>query len=166
VGWGATALTHVALYNDPCVCGLFLVGFWSIPVQMGKKVKSKPGSQATVYRDCPKCGKKEQPFYGSTASYCKNCAREYQRVQWHVRKWKPILLKKQKGRCAICRRDLRKLPSGQHHVDHLHETGFVRGLLCKPCNNMLGNARDSVEVLREAADYLERTGGGVNPADW
>ena len=39
-------------------------------------------------------------------------------------------------------------------VDHDHETGQVRGLLCHPCNAALGNARDNIERLLGLAEYL------------
>lgn len=40
-------------------------------------------------------------------------------------------------------------------VDHCHDTGKVRGVLCNPCNNVLGTARDSIDILIAAAKYLE-----------
>jgi hypothetical protein len=58
----------------------------------------------------------------------------------------------QLGHCAICRRATgasRKLS-----VDHDHDTGAVRGLLCRPCNTMLGHARDRREFFERAAVYL------------
>jgi hypothetical protein len=66
------------------------------------------------------------------------------------------MLARQKGRCAICR----KKPRGKHtdailHVDHCHETGEVRGLLCSHCNKGLGYFHDQPKMLRRAARYLE-----------
>lgn len=43
----------------------------------------------------------------------------------------------QKGRCAICHIDHKRLQKSLH-VDHDHKTGFFRGLLCATCNNHLG----------------------------
>ena len=40
-------------------------------------------------------------------------------------------------------------------VDHDHKTGKVRGLLCRPCNNHLGLARDDVDYFRRGIEYLE-----------
>ena len=39
-------------------------------------------------------------------------------------------------------------------VDHDHCTSEVRGLICQPCNLLLGNARDNTETLRNAIAYL------------
>ena len=55
--------------------------------------------------------------------------------------------------CAICNN---KLPGGKRdwHVDHCHKTGKVRGILCHHCNLMLGNARDTPEILQRGIKYL------------
>ncbi|MFD0856820.1 endonuclease VII domain-containing protein [Actinomadura adrarensis] len=58
----------------------------------------------------------------------------------------------QGGVCSIC---LRRKAS---HVDHDHDTGLFRGLLCFPCNGALGQYHDTPEYLRAAARYLEGTG--------
>lgn len=61
------------------------------------------------------------------------------------------LYAKQEGRCAICKR-----PEGEKAlcVDHDHNTGEVRGLLCNSCNAMLGYAGDNTEILRRAIYYV------------
>jgi hypothetical protein len=62
--------------------------------------------------------------------------------------------KAQGGACAICRRPL---PGGKWtHVDHDHASGKVRGLLCGTCNVGLGMFQESSELLRCAAEYMER----------
>jgi hypothetical protein len=45
--------------------------------------------------------------------------------------------------------------SGEMHVDHCHETGAVRGVLCFNCNAALGHVGDSPERLRKLIAYLE-----------
>ncbi len=57
----------------------------------------------------------------------------------------------QGGGCAICGKRPGKVSL---HVDHDHETGEVRGLLCVGCNNALGQFRDDLELLARASDYL------------
>lgn len=63
-------------------------------------------------------------------------------------------MEEQKSRCAICFEEFVKTP----HVDHDHETGEFRGLLCRACNWLLGNARDEVKLLQRAIDYLKKYG--------
>lgn len=68
------------------------------------------------------------------------------------------LLRAQEGKCQICKTpivDEDDEPLKSCHVDHCHETGKVRGLLCHNCNVGLGNFKDSPELLRQAALYLE-----------
>lgn len=63
------------------------------------------------------------------------------------------LLVKQNGVCAICRK---LCVTGQRlSVDHCHETGKVRGLLCHNCNHGIGKFKDKPELLLAAAKYLK-----------
>lgn len=63
----------------------------------------------------------------------------------------------QGGRCAICLEVQESTPRGVLFVDHCHASGNVRGLLCESCNLAIGKLKDSPEVLRRAADYLEKS---------
>lgn len=62
------------------------------------------------------------------------------------------LYEAQGGRCAICATATGR--TKRLAVDHDHVTGEVRGLLCGPCNRMIGRLRDSAAALARAADYL------------
>lgn len=43
-------------------------------------------------------------------------------------------------------------------IDHCHDTGRVRGKLCRTCNSALGYLKDDLGLVRKAVEYLERTG--------
>lgn len=64
-----------------------------------------------------------------------------------------VLRDSQGNACAICGKN-----AGEKRlaVDHCHDTGRVRGLLCNNCNAALGMMGDDPELLRLAADYLEK----------
>ena len=73
----------------------------------------------------------------------------------------------QRGACAICERALvsqvdvanRAVDASASkvetaHVDHCHESGAVRGLLCTECNTGIGYLKESPRILQKAIDYL------------
>lgn len=69
------------------------------------------------------------------------------------------LLEAQNGVCAICHREPK---GGVFAVDHDHETGAIRGLLCQShCNRALGLFRDDPEIMRRAIEYLEKSTSNV-----
>jgi len=59
----------------------------------------------------------------------------------------------QEGICVICPE---QIDVNTSHVDHNHETGKVRGLLCNRCNMGLGLFQDSFEILLSASEYLQK----------
>jgi hypothetical protein len=115
---------------------------------------------------------------------CRKCRREYQREKYHTdaefRKKKLAaakvqqkrlvrkrvesygitlsqyydILEHQNHRCKICKREFDSTRQGAAKIDHDHETGKVRGLLCGTCNLGIGNFRDSVTLLEQAILYL------------
>ena len=57
--------------------------------------------------------------------------------------------------CEICGK--RREENGKRlAVDHCHESGKIRGVLCSQCNSLLGMAKDSIETMKKAIGYLER----------
>lgn len=60
----------------------------------------------------------------------------------------------QDHRCALCRRHESEFAQALH-LDHDHETGQIRALLCGPCNRGLGYLQDSPALLRAGANYIE-----------
>ncbi len=88
-------------------------------------------------------------------SYLGHIRRKYDPTEEALRH----LQDEQRGQCAICGGSL-VYPDGSFwkmHIDHCHSTGVVRGLLCKNCNNMLGMALDSEDILIKGLLYLRRS---------
>lgn len=108
---------------------------------------------------CKQCKREDHREYlrrtdGHRRRYQKN--RLSERERHLVRKYGVTLAvydemyAEQGGRCAICEKQQKR----SFDVDHNHETGEVRGLLCTSCNRVLGHAGDSAERLMAAAEYL------------
>lgn len=77
------------------------------------------------------------------------------------------MLDEQEGVCAICKREERSRATVTNNmralaVDHCHDTGNVRGLLCKTCNLGLGFFEDNPKFLNKAIRYLKEKGAGRN----
>ena len=60
------------------------------------------------------------------------------------------LFKNQEGCCAICGNTSKKRLS----VDHNHETGEIRALLCGKCNTGIGQLQDNEDIVRKALEYI------------
>ena len=115
-------------------------------------------------RKCTRCLKNRAlRFFTPRGRVCADCRKKSRSKASHENRVQDVygleageydkLFQAQGGRCAICGGTRRQRLS----VDHCHKTGLVRGLLCRMCNGrLLTSARDKPEVLRRAADYLER----------
>lgn len=133
---------------------------------------------AVGLKRCPECetAKPLDDFWNDRhnadgkGSYCKACASAAKKADYSARReelllraqarkfgvtveWLTDTLAAQGGGCAICRQSC---TSGRAlAVDHDHETGVVRGLLCANCNRALGLLQDSPQIARAALGYLE-----------
>lgn len=71
------------------------------------------------------------------------------------------MVREQDDRCAICGTGEKGVARGRVRywsVDHDHETGAIRALLCQKCNALLGLAKDDFTVLERAIEYLKQHG--------
>jgi len=64
------------------------------------------------------------------------------------------LIEFQEGNCAVCFKPLADM-NRRANVDHDHETGEVRGILCTKCNTGIGHLGDNIEGLERALYYLK-----------
>lgn len=114
-----------------------------------------------AHRFCSGC-RSMVPLWYCSGSRCKACsssaghARGIEKRFGITAEQYGALLRAQGGRCAICRSVPR---SKRLAVDHDHQTGEVRGLLCSGkersgCNVAIGILHDDVDIVQRAADYL------------
>ena len=136
-------------------------------------------------KQCTKCGAVDFDYYKSKPERCKTCVKagmrsyrkensakvaEADKARYTEKRKKTIyfsqvkkkygltrdeynrILESQGGHCAIC-------PSTERLVvEHNHETGEVRGIVCNKCNTALGMADDSPTRLLDCAKYLLERG--------
>lgn len=110
------------------------------------------------------CGENFQPLAPSHLYCSETCAGEasqdkYYRRNYGISRAEWLSLhKKQGNKCYICEGDgflMREDHAAKLMVDHCHDTGKVRGLLCHNCNRALGLFKDSTKAIRRALEYLE-----------
>ena len=108
-------------------------------------------------RTCTRClERKSFEEYCKKTGRCDSCRNARQRmIAYNLTAQEADDLEREHGGlCAICKGPpcKKKFLS----VDHNHTTGQVRGLLCDVCNRAIGMLKDDVDLIRAAADYLER----------
>jgi len=125
-------------------------------------------------RKCTKCSqeKEEKDFYKIGVYWCRSCRNAYSRAYMKrtyrksARKihflnkfglslddW-DVIYNRQGGKCLICLRHASTLTMPLC-IDHDHEIGKVRGLLCKECNSALGFFHDNPYTIYRAFKHLE-----------
>ena len=124
---------------------------------------------------CTKCKSQKvlslfgkDPRYNlGVGSWCKACkyklhrettcarvwARKYRGLIFSEAQEKELLLK-QNGKCALCDKVF-PAKKWAFAVDHDHNTGRVRGILCTNCNRGIGFLKDSPTLLQKAINYLQ-----------
>jgi len=140
--------------------------FCSVACRRGFRSKNATGEAAASKRmrekyrrlgKCCQCGKKSR----LGKSLCLKCAKKGSLCTMVSHRLKvygishakfTAMSRSQKGRCALCD----EIGKYALHVDHDHRKKQTRALLCFTCNSGLGHFRDSPQLLRRAAAYLEK----------
>lgn len=149
---------------------------WFVPGKGNKKamqdakraIAKKEQEDLTDSRICSTC-KKQLPFtdfHGSRemktlSSRCRHCisaAFLKYRYGMSIEDFE-ALRQKQNGQCEICLVKLEIHPDSSVRtkrvaIDHCHQTGVIRGLLCANCNTGLGMFKDNYKLLQAASEYL------------
>jgi hypothetical protein len=110
-------------------------------INHAKRPAKNPGPRcATCWRAVSKQRKEAKADYNATQLYGV----------------KPGFYKKmlaaQDGRCGVCKKPRRK--AKRMPTDHNHKTGRVRGLVCDPCNEIIGRWGDDPEIFLNGYRYL------------
>ena len=115
---------------------------------------------------CQKCYVKTPVSIASRERYAKTPAGRLAVKRSRLRKHYGIeyeqymeMFAAQNGVCAMCGTP----PPGTDRlaVDHCHSSGKIRGLLCIPCNLILGNAKDRISTLEAGVRYLTQSRSSV-----
>ena len=145
---------------------------------------NKKGIQHTflTMKTCKKCNTeklvidfyKDKNSKDGTTSECKECRKSAERSYYHKHiDQRRILYKNrrlsktngekltldryqtmlstQDNKCGICSTNM-ETP----YVDHNHSTGNIRMLLCHHCNCLLGNAKENINILESAIQYIQK----------
>lgn len=125
-------------------------------------------------KTCSVCKETKEPsLFGKVGKRCRACASKIASERYHSR---PDVQRKQRERhyqkaygvsseqvdqwvrdqrcCSICEVSFEVV---RFVIDHDHNTGLIRGLLCDKCNTGLGLLRDDPGLLRRAIRYLEKS---------
>ncbi len=106
--------------------------------------------------NCRQCGGAFRPTSSKGVVYCKECSPNrtaYDRIRGYGvdQVMFDAMYFEQDGACAICK------INEATDLDHDHETGAPRGILCHPCNKAIGFFNDDVNAIERAITYLEES---------
>lgn len=123
-------------------------------------------------KDCKDCGTEFSPLHPCHLYCSEACTARGKTTAYLKRNYGITLadyeqmLEDQEHLCAICGGEgfvMKVCHSIKLVVDHCHQSGAVRGLLCHNCNRALGLLQDDTTALQRALEYLEGATTRGNP---
>lgn len=116
--------------------------------------------KSSLTATCAACGVTEVYYRTDKRVYACKSAKRASQADYMLRRTygigledKKKLLEGQNGLCAVC---LRHIDLFSSHLDHIHGTKVIRGVLCGPCNQALGLMQESPTVVSSALEYLRK----------
>tara|TARA_R110002153_G_scaffold111374_1_gene253006 strand:- start:973 stop:1383 length:411 start_codon:yes stop_codon:yes gene_type:complete len=115
------------------------------------KTCSKCGFTGTKY---PNFKRSLTPPWGYQYALCKPCTHKAHKA------WKYKLTVEELDElldvdnCTICERSFKE--AGRKVIDHCHETGEIRDVLCDPCNTTLGQLEKTPDILNQYINYINQ----------
>lgn len=136
------------------------------------RLKKEKGKKIFLRCECIECSKKytylNKPVTKDNKEKRKNSFykwrnknKDYERIKIIKNKYNltideyNTLLVSQNFSCGICKTS-QSLLKKSLAIDHCHNTGKVRGLLCNNCNTGLGQFKDNINSLKSAIKYLQK----------
>lgn len=147
------------LYRDESVSGR---GVWVCECDCGNIHKTRGENLRSGRTTSCGCYQKEQMSKRSVKhgyEYGSDEYKEHHRNMRFIRKYGITtedyleIIESQDNECAICGTSISDLDHTAH-LDHCHDTGKVRGVLCRRCNTGIGMLNDDPDTLMKAVNYL------------
>ena len=149
--------TYLTMDEAADICGVSSVTIWSW-IFHGKIKAIQKNSVWLTTKDWidgythKTTSHKSQGGLGSSESRRLNLWKKYKLTIEDVE----LMIDNQGGGCAICGHSDRKSNTIFPCVDHCHDTGRVRGVLCQKCNAGIGLLGDDITTIERALEYLNR----------
>ena len=144
--------------------------------------RKRLGVEVGAAKVCRKCGQKSDHYYADSRNFdglqsiCAKCSTIKSAAQYRAHRYRrkmynrernsgltaaqiEQMLRDQDGLCLICdsRIELDGRGANSAVIDHRHDTGEIRGILCSHCNRGLGLFREDMCALHRAIEYIAGT---------
>lgn len=139
-------------YCSKCSTFKLLEEFQKIDIRSKSYLRYKNGIRPW----CKKCTKLYMKQYASNNSNPTHKSFSYYYKKYGLTLEEVVSMHEQRNnKCDICG-EITDFRYDKLCIDHCHNTGKIRGLLCFSCNIMIGNAKDNKTILQNAIHYLEK----------
>lgn len=106
---------------------------------------------------CKECNRKGRAKY-----YCSETNSRYKKRHKYNLSEEDLDVLESVSNCDICGNEVLWSPSERSkkaYIDHCHDTGEVRGVLCMHCNTSIGKLGDDIESIEHVLNYMKNSPG-------